>query len=269
MTERMLRRADAPVLRYWDEGGSAPPVMLIHGVGADGTSWDQIAPALAADFRVLRLDLRGHGRSGHIETPLSLDDFVQDVIDVLAACAVPATHIVGFSLGGMIAQGIALQHPGRVRRLVLLSAVAGRTAEERERVQTRLAILREQGIGAIMGAAQERWFTPGFIARNPDVVQRRMEQLQENHAPSYAAAYTVFSTSDLGDKLHAIRAPTLIATGEHDVGSNTRMARYMHAQIAGSRLEILPDLRHSILVEAPELIVKLVRDFLRDGSRRS
>ena len=91
-----------------------------------------------------------------------------------------------------------------------------------------------------------------------------MLQLRENHAPSYAAAYTVFSTSDLGDRLHAIHAPTLIATGEHDVGSNTRMARFMHAQIPGSRLEILPGLRHSILVEAPELVTRLVRDFLRE-----
>ena len=91
---------------------------------------------------------------------------------------------------------------------------------------------------------------------------------QENHAPSYAAAYTVFSTSDLGEKLHAIRIPTLIATGEHDVGSRPRMARCMHAQIAGSRLAILPGLRHSILVEAPDLVVRLVREFLCGDARR-
>ena len=262
MTERMLQRPKAPALRYWDEGGDRPPVMLIHGVGADGGSWDQIAPALAPDFRVLRLDLRGHGRSGHIEGTLSLDDFIQDVTDVLDACAVPIAHIVGFSLGGMIAQGFALEHPDRVRRLVLLSAVAGRTVEERQRVQERLKILREQGIAAITGAAQDRWFTPGFIARHPAQVEQRMRQLQENHAPSYAAAYTVFSTSDLGDRLHAIRAPTLIATGEHDVGSNTRMAHFMHEQIKESHLEILPGLRHSILVEVPEQVARLVRDFL-------
>jgi pimeloyl-ACP methyl ester carboxylesterase len=146
---------------------------------------------------------------------------------------------------------------------VLLSAVAGRTAEERERVQARLKIQCEQGIAGIAGAAQERWFTPEFIARNPDLVAQRMRQLRENHAPCYAAAYTVFSTSDLGERLHAIRAPTLVATGEHDIGSNTRMARFMHAQIKGSQLEILPGLRHSILIEAPELVTHLVRDFLR------
>ncbi|HET7880863.1 MAG TPA: alpha/beta fold hydrolase [Acetobacteraceae bacterium] len=267
MTEQTLHRHDSPDLRYWDSGGGTP-VMLIHGVGADGTSWDEIAADLAADFRILRLDLRGHGRSGHVEGALTLDDFVRDVVDVLNACAVPAAHIVGFSLGGMIAQGIALHHADRVRRLVLLSAVASRTAEERERVQQRLGILREQGIAAISGASQERWFTPEFIARNPALVQQRMQQLRDNHAPSYAAAYTVFSTSDLGDKLHAIRAPTLIATGEHDAGSNPRMAHFMHAAIAGSRLEILPGLRHSILVEAPDRVYRLVRDFLCEEEGR-
>ena len=262
MTDRRLQRADAPSLFYQDEGRGAP-VMLIHGVGADASSWDAIAAALCSDFRILRLDLRGHGRSGHIVGASSLDDFVCDVLDVLAATGVARAHIVGFSLGGMIAQSLALQHPATIDRLVLLSAVAGRTAEERERVQVRLATLQEKGVAAIMGASQDRWFTPGFVARNPELVAQRMRQLQENHAPSYAAAYTVFSTSDLGDRLHAIRAPTLIATGEHDQGSNTRMANFMHAEIVGSRLEILPGLRHSILVEAPDLVTHLVREFLR------
>jgi pimeloyl-ACP methyl ester carboxylesterase len=149
-----------------------------------------------------------------------------------------------------------------VDRLVLLSAVAGRTEQERARVRERLEILRTQGIGAITGAAQDRWFTPGFIERHPELVRQRMDQLQNNHPASYAAAYTVFSTSDLGDRLHGITRPTLVATGEHDLGSNTRMARFMHAQIAGSELLILPELRHSVLVEAPTQIAAMLVAFL-------
>ncbi len=264
MAERMLQRERAPALRYWIEG-QGPVVLLIHGVGADGTSWDRIAGNLVPRFRVLRLDLRGHGRSGHIEGGLSLDDFVQDVADVLAACNAASAHVVGFSLGGIIAQAMALRHPDKVDRLVLLSAVAGRTDAERERVRQRLEVLRTQGVTAIVGAAQDRWFTPGFISNNPDVVARRMQQLQQNHPASYAAAYTVFSTSDLGAALHAIRHPTLIATGEHDAGSSPRMARFMHAEIHGSRLEILPALRHSILLEAPDVVTRLLLDFLADA----
>src|SRR6516162_3109685 len=89
MTERMLQRPGAPAL----DGGERPPVMLMNGVGADRTSWDQIAAALAPEFRVLRQDPRGHERSGHIEGALALDDFVQDVVNVLGVCAVLAAHM--------------------------------------------------------------------------------------------------------------------------------------------------------------------------------
>jgi 3-oxoadipate enol-lactonase len=261
MTEHTLTRENAPTLHYQVEG-NGPAVMLIHGVGADGSSWDPIARDLGSGFQVLRLDLRGHGQSGHIEGDCTLDAFVRDAIDVLDACGVACAHIVGFSLGGMIAQALGLEHPDRVNKLVLLSAVAGRTQEERARVRERLEILRTRGIGAITGAAKDRWFTAEFIERHPEVVDRRMAQLRRNHAPSYSAAYTVFSTSDLGDRLHAIRKPTLVATGEHDIGSNTRMARFMHEQIKGSRLAILPGLRHSVLVEAPDTVTRLLREFL-------
>jgi 3-oxoadipate enol-lactonase len=261
-----LERPDAPTLFYQIEGASTevsrPAVVLIHGVGADGSSWDEIVPVLVPRFSVIRLDLRGHGRSGNVDGALVLDDFARDVADVMTAADAPRAHVVGFSLGGMIAQALALDYAARVDRLVLLSAVAGRTEQERARVRERLEILRTQGIGAITGAAQDRWFTAGFIERHPELVRQRMEQLQRNHAPSYAAAYTVFSTSDLGERLHAIRKPTLVATGEHDVGSNTRMARFMQAQIPGAELRILPELKHSVLVEAPDAIAAMLLEFL-------
>ena len=265
MTEARLERAGAPALHYWSEG-SGPPLMLIHGVGADGTSWDRIAAALTPRFRVLRLDLRGHGRSGLIPpedaAALSLADFARDVLDVMAACGVAKAHIAGFSLGGLIAQLIALDNPEAVDRLVLLSAVAGRNEQERARVRERLETLRTQGVSAITGANQERWFTPGFIAANPEIVARRMQQLKENDPVSYAASYTVFSTSDLAERLHAIKHRTLIATGENDQGSNHRMARFMAERIEGSRLEILLVLRHSILMEAPDVVTRLLLEFL-------
>lgn len=257
----LTRGADAPPLFYIEEG-SGLPVMLIHGVGADSSSWDEIAPILARTFRVLRLDLRGHGRSGRIEGDCMLDDFIRDVFDVIDATGAATADVVGFSLGGLIAQGIALSHPGRVDRLALISAVAGRTEEERAKVRARLEVLRNEGIEAITAAAQERWFTAEFTQAHPEKVRGRMEELKRNDPDSYKAAYTVFLMSDLGERLHSIRNRTLIVTGEHDVGSNTRMARYMRDQILGSELHILPGLRHSVLVEAPEQVGSLLMQFL-------
>jgi (E)-2-((N-methylformamido)methylene)succinate hydrolase len=262
LSESVLSRgAGAPSLFYRDQG-TGKPVILIHGVGADSSSWDEIAPGLAQKFRVLRLDLRGHGHSGKIERACTLDDFVRDVLDVMDAADATKADVVGFSLGGLIAQAAALGHPGRVDRLAIISAVAGRTEGERAKVRARLEILRDEGIEAITAAAQERWFTPSFVEAHPEQVHHRMEQLKRNDPDSYTAAYTVFATSDLGERLHDIRHRTLVVTGEHDVGSNTRMARYMHDQIAGSELRILPGLRHSVLVEAPERIGTLLMEFL-------
>jgi pimeloyl-ACP methyl ester carboxylesterase len=247
-------------IEYRSEG-SGPPVTLVHGVGANLGSWDAIAERLSRRYRVIRLDLRGHGQSSRIET-CRLGDFLDDVSLVLDTLGIAHTHLVGFSLGGMIAQAYVLAYPERVDRLALISAVAGRTDEERANVQARARKVREEGIASVVAAAEDRWFTEAFRMKNPEVVARRLEELKANDPRSYAAAYAVFAEVDLGSRLRDIRHPTLIVTGEHDVGSNTRMARFMHDAIAGSTLRILPNLKHSVLLEAPTDIAGLLLEFL-------
>lgn len=246
-----------PAIHFAVEG-EGPFVTLVHGVGSGLGSWDEVAARLARTFTVVRLDLRGHGRSGPIVGACTLDDLASDVRHVWDRLGIESSHLAGFSLGGLIAQSLSLGEPGRIARLAIVSAVAGRTPEERARVVERLALLREGGIAAITAAAEERWFTPEFRATHPGRVRRCMAELLANDPHSYAAAYTVFATSDLGDRLDGIVHPTLVVTGEHDAGSNTRMARMMHERIAGSSLVILPGLRHSVLAEAPETIAQLL-----------
>lgn len=241
--------------------GSGPPITLVHGVGANLESWDTIAAILSRQYQVIRLDLRGHGRSSRIET-CRLDDFLDDVSLVLDTLGIARTHLVGFSLGGMIAQAYVLAHPERVDRLALISAVAGRTEQERANLQARARKVREEGIVSVVAAAEDRWFTKGFREKHPEIVARRLEELKANDHRSYSAAYTVFAEGDVGPRLHEIRHPTLVVTGEHDVGSNTRMARYMHEAIPGSSLHILPNLKHSVLLEAPTEIAGLLLNFL-------
>lgn len=241
--------------------GSGPPVTLVHGVGASLESWDAIAAILSRQYWVIRLDLRGHGKSSRIET-CRLDDFLDDVSLVLETLGIDRTHLVGFSLGGMIAQAYVLAHPARVDRLALISAVAGRTEQERANLQARARKVREEGIASVVAAAEDRWFTEAFRKKNPEVVSRRLEELKANDHRSYSAAYAVFAEGDLGPRLHEIRHPTLVVTGEHDVGSNARMARFMHDAIPGSTLHILPNLKHSVLLEAPIEIAGLLLDFL-------
>jgi pimeloyl-ACP methyl ester carboxylesterase len=256
-----MRPKELPAIA-WHAEGSGDPVVLIHGVGGDASNWDGIVPVLVRRFRVLRMDLRGHGGSGPIAAPCSIADFAKDVTDAMDAAGIAAAHVVGFSLGGLIAQQIALESPQRVKKLVILSAVAGRTEAERARVVGRLDVLKAEGIAGVAAGSEERWFTEAFRKAHPERVAERMKQLLANDPVSYLHAYTVFGTGDLAARLHEIKAQTLIATGEHDSGSSPRMAKLMHERIRGSKLEILPGLRHSVLIEAPERVAALLESFL-------
>jgi pimeloyl-ACP methyl ester carboxylesterase len=254
---------DGLTIRFKREG-SGPSVVLIHGVGADKESWDEVASRLRSRFTVVRADLRGHGGSGRI-VDCTMDDFVSDLDGLSDAVGLSRFHLVGFSLGGLIAQHYALRRPERIGRLALLSTVAQRTAQERERVRERATVLARDGIAAVIAAAEDRWFTPAFKAANPERVATRLEQLLANDHASYTAAYRVFSEADAGLDIAAITAPTLVVTGENDQGSSPRMARLLHENIRGSRLVILPELRHSLLVEASATLADLLEDFLADA----
>src|SRR5262249_44900953 len=152
-----------------------------------------------------------------------------------------------FSFGGMIAPAFTVRHPERVRALGILSAVAGRTPEQRAAVIKRAEELVRAGATITVGAAIERWVTPEFRVRNPEVLERQVQRVLGNDPVGYAAAYRVFAESDVIDDLHEITCPTLVMTGEHDSGSTPAMARAIHQRIANSRLVILPHYRHSLL----------------------
>jgi len=238
-------------------------VVLIHGLAGASALWDPISQALRPYARVIRYDLRGHGQSASPHGRWTLSDFVADLLCVMDRHDVQKTSLVGFSLGGLIAQRFAIDYPEKLRKLAILSAVAGRTPEEKEKVAERLGNIDAGRYEVNIEDSIQRWFSPRFREEHPALVEKRVALLRAvGREPGYLKAYQVFVTSDLADELYKINAPTLIMTGEHDPGSNTRMAGLMHSQIQGSKIEILPGLRHSILVEAPDLVAEKLKLFL-------
>lgn len=247
-------------INYRSEG-AGEPLVLIHGVGGDASTWDALVPDLAKRFRVIRPDLRGHGRSPLLAAPCTAEDLARDVLQVMDALGVAAAGVAGNSLGGQVAQALALMAPQRVRKLAFISTVAGRTSIERDNALKRIEVLKQKGIGEIARGNVERWFTDAFRARHPELVEARVRVLLESDPASYLHAYTVFATADYANQLSRIQAPTLIVTGEHDVAATSRMARLMQERITGSTLHVLPGLRHSLLIEAPGEISALLTGF--------
>jgi pimeloyl-ACP methyl ester carboxylesterase len=259
MADRIVT-GDGIGLRWKDES-EGPAIVLVHGVGANLESWDGVTRQLRNRYRVIRYDLRGHGASDRIQT-CSIEAFTDDVLCVAERAGLAQFHLVGFSLGGLIAQHFAIHHQDRLNSLALLSTVANRTEQERARILARADVIREQGIKAIANDASDRWFTPAFKEKNPEKVAARLVELAANDAKSYEAAYRVFGTADKNLEFRRIDVPTLVATGEEDPNSNVRMAHELHLGIAGSRLKILPKLKHSILVEAPDLVAEILIDHI-------
>jgi pimeloyl-ACP methyl ester carboxylesterase len=234
--------------------------MLLHGVGSSASTWQRLMPRLDPTFDVIAPDLRGHGGSeGLVET---VDDFVADAVRLLDELGLPAVDVVGFSLGAVIAERLAIVHPDRVRSLVLLNSIGGRTAQERERALERLESLRSTRPADSAPRSAARWFTSEFLVEDPGAVAEEVAIVSAVRPDAYEAAYRVLATTDLIDQVVGIRCPTLIVTGENDVGSTPRMSQAVHDRVAGSRLTIIDRLRHYLHVEDPQRVAELVNGFL-------
>lgn len=247
--------------------GRGPAVLLIHGVGGDSSNWDPIATRLARHFDVIAMDVRGHGASDLVTGPLTAHDLARDAVQVLDEAGVDRCAVVGFSLGGHIALALALDHPSRVGRLAVIVTPCGRTADEQRKARDRIEFLRVKGAGALAEANRERWFTDAFREQHPDVVDYRVAQVKACDAASYLHNFAVFATTDFVERLGEIRVPTLVVTGEHDVAATPRMAHLMAERIADARVEVLPRLRHSLLLEAPTAVGDVLEPFLLHGTR--
>lgn len=242
---------------------STLPVLLLHGVGLDHRMWDVQADALAVDRRVLRYDLIGHGDTSPRDGELTLYDFRDQVSAVLGAAAVDKVLLVGFSLGGIIAQRFAADFPERVAGLVLVSTVYCRTSVERAGVLERLALTERDGIGAIVQPALDRWFAPEFARSRRAQVAAVAERLATTDPDGYLAAYRIFATGDKtnGRVLRGVDCPALVVTGSEDVGSTPAIAERMAADLKRADLILLDGLRHMVTLEAADEVSGLLRAF--------
>lgn len=234
------------------------PVVLIHGVSDSHRGWDAVVAELGthgSDLKTITYDLRGHGGAPTRPLVTSIDDFVDDLVALLDGRGVAAAHIVGFSLGGLIAQRVAVREPARVTTLTVIGSVAGRTEDESARALDRLHAIETLGPVGVAEQSITRWYTSEQLAADPAVSERVIAKMEALDAEAYAAAYRVLATTDLADDLHRIVAPTLAITGEYDIGSPPHMTELIAARTGGIAV-IIPGAKHSVLQDHAPLIAK-------------
>lgn len=250
----------------WERHGSGEPLLMIHGLGYARWGWEPVLPGLAGRFDVIVFDNRGIGESDAPPGPYTVAEMAADAIQVLDEAGVERAHVVGTSLGGMVAQELALSWPGRVDRLVLACTTPG-GPRAHPMPQATVTLMAEAATLEPVVALRrfvENALAPASVAAHPELVEQIMaHRLATTQDPAaWAAQATAGATFDAYDRLGRVTAPTLVQHGDEDVVVDPRNADVLAALLPDARVERFAGAGHLFFWEQPERFVASVSSFL-------
>ncbi len=243
------------------ESGKGEAVILIHGVGLHADTWQPQIEAFQATHRVIALDMLGHGQSDLPPPDATLDAYVEQARQLMDDLAISSATVIGHSMGGLVAIGLALAHPSRTLRLGVLNSVYERDELRRSAVEARAAQIEATQTPGNVDEPIRRWFSDDHATPLAHTVRN---WLNEADPRGYSAAYRVFATSDrvFSGRLGGIKVPALFATGSLDPNSTPNMAKAMADAVQGARCAVLDGERHMMNLTAPDATNGLIRELL-------
>jgi 3-oxoadipate enol-lactonase len=240
----------------------APMVMLSHSLASSMVMWNPQLDSLESHFQVLRYDMRGHGDSDAPDGAYTLELLAEDAVALLDALGIDIVHFVGLSIGGMIGQGLALNHGDRLKSLALCDTSAIMPDEAQPILQERIAVARASGMADQVDGTLERWFTPQYLQENPPEVEMIRQQIAATPLAGYLGCSEALGGLNYLERLSEIKLATLIMVGEEDPGTPVAASEAIQERIAGSQLVILPSARHLSNIEQAELFNQSLMAFL-------
>jgi 3-oxoadipate enol-lactonase/4-carboxymuconolactone decarboxylase len=246
---------------YWRADGDEgkPPLLLLNSLGTDHAMWDAVMPLLMRDFRVLRMDTRGHGASDAPKGDYTLSMLAQDALAVLDAAGVARAHVCGLSMGGMTALALAIEHPERVEKIIGANTSAQMSPDL---MRERAALVRQKGMEAVIDAVLGRFFTQAFRDRNPPLLGSTRATVLATDPEGYAACCMAIAGMKIKDKLARVKVPLLVINGAQDVSTPpAEHGERIATAVAGARSAML-DAAHLSAVEQPEAFAGAVVAFL-------
>jgi 3-oxoadipate enol-lactonase len=243
------------------EGAEDKPVlMLCNSLGTTLHMWDGQMPAVTKQFRIVRYDRRGHGRSGVPAGPYNMEMLGRDALAVLDAAKVDKTNWCGLSMGGMVGMWLGANAPQRVNRLILSNTSA--YFENKQIWNDRIATVREKGLQAIVGGTLERWFTKAFREREPQTVKAIGEMFLATKPEGYIACGQAVRDMDHREIIKSITAPTMVIAGKQDAGTTPEMGEYIRKNIPGASITLF-DAAHIANIECGDAYTDAVLGFLQ------
>lgn len=260
MSEKRVSIGDIEL--HVEEWGRGEPVVLLHGLGSSGRDWEYQVEGLAARYRVIAIDVRGHGRSDKPRGPYSIAMFAGDVAKAIEKLGAKPAHVVGVSMGGMIGLELAARDPSSVRSLIAINnpaAVIARTLKEHWQVFQRFAISRAFGMRKMGEVIAGRLFP------KPEQAPLRAifaERWAANDKEAYMASLRAIVGWTVEERLSQIRCPVLVVHGERDYYPIDDKKKYV-AKLKHGSLTVVPDSGHATPADQPAALTKILLDFLQ------
>jgi 3-oxoadipate enol-lactonase len=250
-------------LRTQVDGGHGPWVVLLNSLAADLAMWEPQIAALTQRFRVLRYDQRGHGGSAAPPAPYSLADLVDDLFALMAHYRIERAHLVGLSLGGVIAAGAALARPRQVASFAVCDSRVEMPPEFLTAIDERNRLVRAQGMEAIVEPMLARWFSPaGMAARLPALDQVRA-MIRRTHVEGFVGCAEALKAARVLDRLSEIRLPALFLVGDQDAAVPAAVMQDQRRRVAGSAYVEIEKAGHLANLEQPARFNAALLDFLK------
>jgi pimeloyl-ACP methyl ester carboxylesterase len=251
---------------YYEEHGSGFPLLMINGLGSDHLEWLHQVPAFEARFRVIVFDNRGTGKSGVPPGPYTTAQMADDAAALLRFLGIARSHVLGVSLGGMIAQEVTLRHPELVDRLVLGCTGPGGELSVRpsQEAMAAFALAKGEDPEAEVRRMLPFLYTDACIRERPGEIEGFVRRRLDNPTPpkGYLAQLSAAMTHDASSRLEKIRARTLVITGDADRLVNRENALRLAGRIQGAKLVVLPGAPHRLFAETADAFNREVLQFL-------
>lgn len=252
------------VTLHYRRDGAGEPVVLLHGLGGSGADWQGQFEALSAHHDVIAPDFRGHGASPGPPGAWRMTDFAADVVELLRSVGATPAHVVGLSLGGMVAFQMAVDAPEMVRSLVIVNsgpAFPGRSWRGRLLIWSRLAMIRWRGMEPMGRTIAQRLFP---AAEQAELAHAFVSHFVTNSPDHYANTLRAIQHFDVADRLGKVRCPVLAISGDRDytpLAAKEAWVRHLPA----ARLEVITDSGHATPVDQPAAFLRALEQFLADA----
>ena len=236
------------------------PVVLIHGVGLNREIWEPQINTF--NNTTLTYDILGHGNTPLNKAQISFDDFSFQLINLIDELKFKKIHLVGFSIGSLIARNFACNYNDRLETLTLLCSVFQRNKKQQQKVNDRFELSKKSR--SLSKQALKRWFTDEYINKNPNIYEKISSMLEENNMENFLKIYQLFVEHQDNEKFENIKTKTLIMTGENDIGSTPEMSKNLSKKITHSKVKIASNGKHLCSIECADDVNNAIKEHIKN-----